>query len=153
MLKLLDNVSHPELERADSPRVMPRNSVSYMFTECARLVSGAIPTEKQPAIRTQALQKQVEARRNVRRVNVGQVNKELGNVSLSNDVVACQPTEAIGTRKRTANDCLRSVRKLFNCVLGDLFELLTSHNARSGLTFKISPQFRVMAEARASKVQ
>ncbi len=67
-------------------------------------------------------------------VHVRQVNEELRNVTLCNDVIACQPTETVGPGKRASKHCLCAARELLDGVLCYLLELVAGHGSLCGIT-------------------
>ena len=66
-----------------------------MIAKRARRITGAITAKMQPTIGPKALQKQIEARRDVRVVNEREMNQKLRDITFCNNLVACQPTETI----------------------------------------------------------
>src|SRR5436190_13398564 len=134
MAKLLDDVRHPELERSDAPGVVAGEPVGDMIAKGAWLIASTIPPQMQAAIRSQALQKEVETGRNMRSVHIGQADEELGNVALCDNVVTCQPTETVDAGKRPANCRLSVAGKLLNRILSYLFKLLAGQGLLCGIT-------------------
>jgi len=89
MTKLLNDVCMPSLKGPTRPASCPATCRSH-GRQTRKADNRRDNREDATDRRPQALQKQIEARRDVRVVNEREMNQELRDITLCNNLVACQ---------------------------------------------------------------